>query len=62
MKKKKPRINKDKLQKEYIKQLANQINNYSGCKFDYRLTKECILIAAFLAVEKLSNEIDKSHS
>jgi hypothetical protein len=44
---------KSKLQKEYIRQLAKQVNKWNGCKFDYRLMNECMLIAAYLAIEKM---------
>jgi hypothetical protein len=47
---------KDKLQKEYIKQLAKQVNFYCGLKFDYKLMHTCIHTAAYLAVEKLSSK------
>lgn len=47
------------LRKEYIKQLAKEINYWSGCKFNYNLTKKCMDIAAINALEKIYNKRKK---
>jgi len=55
-------MTKSKLQKEYIRQLAKQINNYSGCKFDEKLVRECMLVAAYLAIEKMNDDPKKKRN